>query len=114
MEMSKSELISIASEDKNNETEESETSDDEYFSDFAKLQLLMSEPSVPNNSMKENCPWKELPDLEEDTSKIGNTLWCSCGKCKPLATHTKSICCLYKYEICESYFKGILSFVFIK
>ena len=56
MKMSKSELISIASEDKNNGTEESETSDDEYFSDFAKLQLLMSEPSVPNNSMKENCP----------------------------------------------------------
>ena len=36
--MSKSEFINSASKDENNWTEESETSDDEYFSDFAKLQ----------------------------------------------------------------------------
>ena len=29
-----------------------------------------------------------------------------------MATHGESICCLDKYEICESYFEGILSFVF--
>ena len=35
--MSKPELINSASEDENNGTEESETLDDEYFSDFTKL-----------------------------------------------------------------------------
>ena len=59
-------------------------------------------------SVKENCPGKESSDSEEDTSKIRNTLWCSCGKYEPMATHAESICCLDKYEICESYFKGIL------
>ena len=36
--MPKSELINSASEDENNGTEKSETSDDEYLPDFAKLQ----------------------------------------------------------------------------
>ena len=35
--MSESELINSASKDSNNETEESETSDDEYWSEFTKL-----------------------------------------------------------------------------
>ena len=43
--MSKSELINNASEDKNNGTEESETSDDEYLSDFTKLQRYTYEKS---------------------------------------------------------------------
>ena len=51
-------------------------------------------------------------DSEGGTKKIGNTLWCSCGKYKPVVTRVESICCLDKYEIHESYFKGILSFVF--
>ena len=38
MKMSKSKLIKGAPEDENNGTEESETSDDEYLSDFTKLQ----------------------------------------------------------------------------
>ena len=53
----------------------------------------------------------ESSDLGE-ISRIGNTLWCSYGKYKPMATHAESICCLEKHEIHESYFKGILSFVF--
>ena len=61
---------------------------------------------------KENCPGEESSDSEEDTSRIGNTLWCFCSKYKPMATHGESVFCLDKYEIRESYFKGILSFVF--
>ena len=61
---------------------------------------------------KENCPGKESSNSEEDTSRIGNTLWCFCGKYKPMATHAESVCCLDKHEICESYFKSILLFVF--
>ena len=57
-------------------------------------------------------PGKESWNSQEGNSKIGNTLWCFCGEYKPMATHAKNICCLGKYEIRESYFKGILSFVF--
>ena len=56
--MSKSEFINSASEDENNWTEESETSDDEYFSDFAKLQPYIFEPCVSKVSVKEHCPGK--------------------------------------------------------
>ena len=62
--------------------------------------------------MKQNCPGKESLDSEEDTSKIGNTLWCSCGKYKPMASHIGGTCSFDKYEIRKSYFKGILAFVF--
>ena len=44
--MSKSELINSASEDENNGIEESETSHDEYFSNFTKLQPYMYVPCV--------------------------------------------------------------------
>ena len=40
--MSKSELINSASEDENNRTEKSETSGDEYLSDFTKMQTYMN------------------------------------------------------------------------
>ena len=75
--MSKSKPINneSASEDENNVTEESETSDDEYYlSDFTKLQPYMREPCVAKESMEENCPGKELSGLEEDTSRIKKNL----------------------------------------
>ena len=49
--------------------------------------------------------------MEEHSSKIGNTQWCSCGKCKSKATHAENISYLDKEEIPASYFEGILSFV---
>ena len=72
----------------------------------------MYEFCVSKESVKESCPGKESSDSEEHTSRIGNTLWCSWGKYKPMATHTKCICYLDKYEIREIYFKGMLWFVF--
>ena len=92
--MSNLELVISASEDENNGTEESQISDDEYFSNFARLQLCTYEPSVSEDSVKENCWGKESLDAEEDTSRIGNTLWCSCCKNKSMATHAESICFL--------------------
>ena len=65
----------------------------------------MYETCVSRDSVKENCPGKESTDLQEDTSKIRITLWCSCGKYKPMATHAESICCLDRYEVRERYFK---------
>ena len=57
--------------------------------------------------MKENCPGKESSDSQEDTSKIGNTLWCSCGKYRPMAIYAESICYLVKCEIYESYLSKV-------
>ena len=52
--ISKSELTNSALEDENNGTEESETSYDEYLSDFKKLQSYMCKPCVSKESLKEN------------------------------------------------------------
>ena len=67
--------MNSASEDENNGTKESETPDDEYLSDFTKMQPYIYELCVSKESMKENCPEKESSDSEEDTSKIRNSLW---------------------------------------
>ena len=80
--------------------------------DFTKPQLCMYKPCVSKESMKEKCPGKESSNSEEDTSRIVNTLWCFYGKYKPMATHAESICCMNKCGIRQSYFKGILSFLF--
>ena len=68
------------------------------------------------NPVFQKSPWKEIIQEKlsdwEGTRGIRNTLWCSCGNYILMATHLESICCLDKYEIRESYFKGILSFVF--
>ena len=65
---------------------------------------------VFQKSPKENYPGKESSD-SEDTSSIGNTLWCSCGISKPMTTRAESVFCLDKYEIYGSYF-NVISFVF--
>ena len=44
----------------------------------------MYEPCVSKEPVKENCPGKDSSDSEEDTSKIGNDLWCFCGKYLPV------------------------------
>ena len=81
------------------------------MSDFAKLQPHMYKRRVSKESVKGNCPGKESSDWEEDTSRTGNTLICSCGKYKPMATHVERIFWLDKYEI-RDYFIGVLSFAF--
>ena len=48
-----------ASEDEKNGTEESETSDDQYLSDFTRLQPYVYEPSVSKESVKKKLPGKE-------------------------------------------------------
>ena len=90
--MSKPELINRDLEYEDNGTPESETSDDEYM--MNKLQPYMYKPCVSKESVKDNCPGKKPSDLQESASRIGNTLWCSCGKYKLMATHVESICCL--------------------
>ena len=109
--MSKSELINCASEDENNRTEESETSDDEYLPDLTKLQPYMYENCISKESLKESCLGKESSDLEEDSSRIGNTLGCYCDKFKSKASNGESIWCFNKEEIPESYLEGIISSV---
>ena len=66
--LSKSELLTSASEDESNGTEENETSADRYLSDFLKLQQYTYAPCVSKESVKEKCPGKKPSDSEEDTS----------------------------------------------
>ena len=110
--MSKFELVKSASEEENNGTEESETSDDEYLSDFTKLKLYMYEPCVSKEFVKENCPGKESSKSEDIVGLDILSGLLVVNKYKPMATYAESIYCLDKYEIGESYFKGILSFAF--
>ena len=53
--MSKSELKNGAPEDENNGTEENEISDDEYLSDFTKLQRYKYEPCDSKESKKKTA-----------------------------------------------------------
>ena len=65
--MWKSELRnSGASRDKNNVIEESETSEDEYLSDFTKLQLYRYDNPVFQKSMIKNYPGKESTNSDVD------------------------------------------------
>ena len=41
-----------------------------------------------------------------DYSRIGNTSWCSCGKCFPMSTYTESLCCRDTNEVADEYFEG--------
>ena len=108
--MSKLELINSGSENENNGTEGSEAVDDQYL-----LAWLCKVATIHANPLFQECPWKSCPgkessDSEDDSSKIGDTLWCSCGKCKLMDTHAENIWFLDKNEIPKSYFEGILSF----
>ena len=96
--MPKAELINNVSEDENNRTEESKTSNDEYLSDFTKLQPRMNKPCVSKESVKENCPRKYLSDLLAGLEILSGVL----GKYKSMTTNAESICYLDKYEIRES------------
>ena len=77
----------------------------EFENSIKRLSFMCRLPDI-KIGLDKSLPGKESSDSEEEIRRIGNTLWCSCSKYKPMATHAESICCLDKYEICESYFKG--------
>ena len=108
--MSRSELINSALEVKSNCSEESKTSDNEYFYKCVHVWTWIHVQTLCFRRVheKKNCPRKEWSDSEEDTSRIGNI---PCGKYKPMATHAESICCLGKcqsYEIFFNYFYPVI------
>ena len=58
--MSQYELVNSALENENNGTEENETLDDEYLSDFTKLQPYMYKSCVSKQSVNKNLPRKRI------------------------------------------------------
>lgn len=42
----------------------------------------------------------------DEKSRIGNTDWCKCGKCRPMETETESLCCQDTNEVPEEFFEG--------
>ena len=102
--MSKSELKNGAPEDENNGTEENEISDDEYLSDFKKLQPYKYEPCVSKEFIRKLLRKRIIRFRGQMLSDV-------LVIAKPVGTHAESVCCLDKYEIRGSYFK-VFSFAF--
>ena len=48
----------------------------------------------------------ELESEAEEQGGIGNTDWCQCGECKPMATYTESLCFQDTNEVPEELFEG--------
>ena len=63
---------------------------------FSKLRPCIYETCISKASMSDTCLGKESSDTEEDSSIVGNTLWCSCVKCRVVATDAQSLCCMKK------------------
>ena len=109
--ISKSEFRSSVSEDETNGTEKSEISDAE-FNTYLTLQSCNRTCTSPvfQKFPPENCPGKE---------SSGNTVRLEIFSCVlvvntnqwPLMEKAFAAWINMKYEICESYFKGIVSFV---
>ena len=38
--------------------------------------------------------------------RLGNTNWCQCGNCRPMATETESLCCAETNEVADDMFEG--------
>ena len=48
----------------------------------------------------------ELESEAEEQGRIGNTDWCQCGECKPMATYKESLCRQNTNEVPEKLFEG--------
>ena len=111
--MLKPELINSASEDENNGIEECWWILLRLYKAATVHVRALCFKRVREKKKKKKKTTQERNDKIQKKTLVGlEILSCSCGKYKPMATHAESICCLDKYEISESYFKGILSFVF--
>ena len=69
----------------------------EFENSIKRLSFMCRLPDI-KIGLDKSLPGKESSDSEEEIRRIGNTLWCSCGKYKPMATHAESICCLDKLK----------------
>ena len=78
--MSNYEPIQNSSEDESSLNHEGESSSDESLADFSKRQTYTYEPCISKTSMNDTYTGKESSDSKEDSSRIGNTFSCSCGK----------------------------------
>ena len=48
----------------------------------------------------------ELVSETEEQGRIGNTDWCQCGECKPMATYTEGLCCQDTNKVPEELLEG--------
>lgn len=90
------------SEDLNSDfTSESDTESDFEIPSFNNLKPYDFEPICEPRQF-ESC--SEVSTTE--SSRIGNTSWCFCGKCRAMETEEESYCCLDTNEVPEHYFEG--------
>ena len=102
-----SEPIQNTSEDENNLTHENESLNDKFLHEFSKLHSYVYEPRISKASMKDAYLEKESSDPGKEKRRIESTLWFTCGKCWPIATHGESFC----YQEKRNSWKLFLSFI---
>ena len=91
------------------EQSSSSESDNDSIPDVHKLQPYDLEPEIASSDVSMTTSDKNTSSSDSeiaDYSRIGNTSWCSCGKCFPMSTYTESLCCRDTNEVPDEYFEG--------
>ena len=79
------------------------------FQTVHKLQPYDLEPEIASSDVSTTTSDENTSSSDSeiaDYSRIGNTSWCSCGKCFPMSTYTESLCCRDTNEVADVYFEG--------
>ena len=83
--------------------------DNDSIPDIHKLQPYDLEPEIASSDVSTTTSDENTSSSDSeiaDYSRIGNTSWCSCGKCFPMTTYTESLCCRDTNEVADEYFEG--------
>ncbi|XP_068111920.1 uncharacterized protein [Hyperolius riggenbachi] len=91
-------------EESSDEDEESEgrpssperVEDEELKGLLKRLHESVNPPGQPIPPCFQNDPLRRRPCQESETTQstlIGNTKWCDCGRCRPMPTDHESVCC---------------------
>ena len=97
-------------------SDSSEASDSEQTSDENEDILVPDYSSLkpydhePTRSLSSPSPSHQSQETANENinrnSRIGNTKWCSCGKCQAMETEEESLCCRDTNEIPDEKFSG--------
>ena len=84
--------------------EYSSSSDDE-IPDISTLKPYDWEPCFEEGETELSCDVNV--DREQKNARCGNIDWCSCKKCRIMASENESLCCYDNNEVPEEFFQGM-------
>ena len=90
------------------EQSSSSESDNDSIPDVHKLQPYDLEPEIASSDVSTTTSDENTNSSDSeiaDYSRIGNTSWCSYGKCFPMS-YTERLCCRDTNEVPDEYFEG--------